>query len=169
MKPSHIFLLVSIILVHFSCDEPSKVGLIHNTVLSFSGDFQQPFTIDMDGLKAMPVQSVLGKDKDEQTYEFQGVWLRDLIQKAGIEFGTGLKGKNQSQYILTEASDGYKSVFSLPEIDPEFSGKQILVAYARAGEPLGEGVGPFRIIVPEENLHARWVRQLVSVKLVKIE
>lgn len=68
-----------------------------------------------------------------------------------------------------EALDGYKVVFSLPEIDPEFSGKEILVAYFRNGEDLGEGEGPIRLVVPEEKLQARWVRQLRSVKLVKVD
>lgn len=169
MRPFYILFFLPFILGVNSCSENSSAQTNQGYSLSFSGEFPEPFTVTLDELKAMPVQTVLGKDKDEETYEFQGVWLRDLIQKAGVEFGMGLKGKNQAQYILMEAKDGYKSVFSLPEIDPEFSGKQILLAYARAGEPLGEGVGPFRIIVPEEKLHARWIRELIAVKLVKIE
>ncbi len=169
MKSFYLLFFVPILLGINSCSENSVAQSKQEEALTFSGDFPKPFTITMADLKSMPVQSIMGKDRDEKIYEFQGVWLRDLILKAGVEFGTGLKGKNQAQYILLEGKDGYKTVFSLPEIDPEFSGKQILLAYLRAGEPLADGVGPFRIIVPEEKLHARWIRELVSVKLVKID
>lgn len=37
------------------------------------------------------------------------------------------------------------------------------------GISLEEGVGPFRFEVPEEKLHARWVREVVAVKLVKVD
>jgi DMSO/TMAO reductase YedYZ molybdopterin-dependent catalytic subunit len=152
-----------------SCGEKTIAQSKEIPSIKFSGEFPVPFDLSLAELKAMPQIEVSGKDKDEEIHQFQGVLLIDLLKKAGMELGTGLKGKNQAQYLLVEAADGYKVVFSLPEIDPEFSGKAILIAHTRDGVPLEEGVGPFRFIVPEEKLHARWIRNVVAVKLIKLD
>jgi DMSO/TMAO reductase YedYZ molybdopterin-dependent catalytic subunit len=150
-----------------SCGEMTNAQSEEILSIKFSGEFPIPFDLSLEELKAMPQIEVSGKDKDEEIHQFQGVLLIDLLKKAGLELGTGLKGKKQAQYLLVEAADGYKVVFSLPEIDPEFSGKQILVAHSRDGIPLEKGVGPFRLVVPEEKLNARWVREVIAVKLIK--
>ncbi|SMD42226.1 Sulfite oxidase and related enzymes [Aquiflexum balticum DSM 16537] len=152
-----------------SCGEKTNAQSEEILSIKFSGEFPIPFDLSLEELKAMPQIEVSGKEKDEEIHHFQGVLLIDLLKKTGLELGTGLKGKNQAQYLLVEAADGYKVVFSLPEIDPEFSGKHILVAHSRDGIPLEEGVGPFRFVVPEEKLHARWVRDVIAVKLIKID
>ncbi|MFD2201663.1 molybdopterin-binding protein [Shivajiella indica] len=152
-----------------SCGEKTVAQSYQHATIKFTGEFPNPFELSMEDLKSMPQSEVPGKDKDEKIHRFQGVFLIDLLKKGGLEFGTGLKGKNQAQYLLVEAADGYKVIFSLPEIDPEFSGKQIIVAHSRDGIALEEGVGPFRFVVPEEKLHARWIREVVAIKLIKVE
>lgn len=51
----------------------------------------------------------------------------------------------------------------------KFSGKQILVAHSRERIPWEEGVDPFRFVVPEEKRQARWIREVIEVKLIKID
>jgi DMSO/TMAO reductase YedYZ molybdopterin-dependent catalytic subunit len=165
---SSLFVLLFLIFIN-SCGEKTNVKSEEILSITFSGEFPIPFDLSLEELRAMPQIEVSGKDKDEKFHHFQGVLLIDLLKQAGVELGIGLKGKNQAQYLLVEAADGYKVVFSLPEIDPEFSGKQILVAHSRDGIPLEEGVGPFRLVVPEEKLHARWIREVIAVKLIKID
>lgn len=169
MKYVLCFLIIPFLLLLNSCGESTNAqsGVIPS--ISFSGELPSPFELSMEELKAMPQSDVSVKDRDEEVHSFQGVLLIDLLKKAGLEFGKGIKGKAQAQYLLVEAADDYKVIFSLPEIDPEFSGKQILLAHSRDGIPLEEGVGPFRFVVPEEKLHARWVRDVVAVKLIKVE
>lgn len=169
MKSSLFVLFIPFLLLLNSCGEKSKVQSEEIPKILFSGEFPNQFEMSLEDLKAMPQSEVSDKDKDEEIHNFQGVLLIDLLKKTGLEFGTALKGKNQAQYLLVEAKDGYKVVFSLPELDPEYSGKEILVAHSRDGVPLEDGVGPFRLVVPEEKLHARWVREVVAVKLVKVE
>ncbi|WP_194778017.1 molybdopterin-dependent oxidoreductase [Pararhodonellum marinum] len=153
----------------YFCGKNSVAQSKEIPTLSFSGEWPDPFALNLAELKAMPQTEVKGRDRDGEMHSFQGVLLRDLLKRAKMEFGTGLKGKSQAQYLLAEAADGYKVIFSLPEIDPEFSGKEILVAHSRDGIPLEDGVGPFRFVVPEEKLHARWIRDVVSVKLIKLD
>jgi len=41
-----------------------------------------------------------------------------------------------------------------------------LVAFERDGQPLGADIGPFRLVVPSDKRGGRWVRQLVSIKVL---
>lgn len=169
MKYTLYALFVPFLLLLNSCGEKTNAQSDEIPSISFSGDMPNPFELSLKELKSMPQSEVSGKDRDEEVHSFQGVLLIDLLKKGGMKFGTALKGINQAQYLLVEAADGYKVIFSLPEIDPEFSGKQILIAHSRDGVALEEGVGPFRFVVPEEKLHARWIREVVAVKLVRVE
>lgn len=69
--------------------------------------------------------------------------------------------------MLVTAADKYKVVYALAEIDPLFTEATIILAFQSDGKPLGPEVGPYQIIVPGEKKHGRWIRQVVSIKLVK--
>jgi hypothetical protein len=71
--------------------------------------------------------------------------------------------------VLVESADGGQVVFALPELDASFSDKIVLLAVAKNGKPLPTGEGPFRIIVPDEKKHARWVRQVTALRLLRAE
>ncbi len=58
-----------------------------------------------------------------------------------------------------QALDGYQAVFALPEIDPEFTDRVILLATAKDGSPMPDAEGPFRIVRPgEKNRPAEYAR-----------
>jgi len=68
-----------------------------------------------------------------------------------------------------DAADGYKVVIALPELDPEFTDRVILLADKANGHPLDTKDGPFRIVVPGEKRMARWVRQVTTLKVVPVQ
>jgi hypothetical protein len=68
-------------------------------------------------------------------------------------------------YLVVEASDGYRAVFALPEIDPACTDRTILLVDRRDGKPLSAKEGPLRIVVPGEKRHSRWVRQVIAFKI----
>ena len=80
--------------------------------------------------------------------------------------GAQLWGENLAKYVLVKASDGYEVIFSLPEIDPEFTTNTILIAFEVDGVPLPKGEGPFRMISPGDKKHARWVREITSIRVL---
>src|SRR5215471_11387397 len=69
---------------------------------------------------------------------FEGVSLKSVLEKAGIEFGETLKGKQLATCLVVEAADNYRVVIALPELDPAFTNKQILLIFLRDGKPLVE-------------------------------
>ena len=66
-------------------------------------------------------------------------------------------------YVIVEASDGYHAVFALPEFDPDFTDRVIILADRRDGRALPSPEGPFRVIVEGEKRHARWVREVTNL------
>lgn len=100
---------------------------------------------------------------------YEGVPLKAVLEKAGVEFGESMRGKRLALCLLVEAADGYRVVIALPEIDPAFTEKQILLAFLKDGKPLDAKEGPYRLVLPDEKRMARWVRQVTTLKIVDVQ
>jgi hypothetical protein len=94
---------------------------------------------------------------------FEGVYVSDLLAKLNVPQGENLRGPLMALYLLVEAADGYRVVFSLADADPALTDHQILLALRRDGALLSKDEGPFRIVVPNDKRPARWVRQVTSM------
>jgi hypothetical protein len=89
----------------------------------------------------------------------------DCLMAKGTVKGRGARGTT----VVVGAADGYRVVFALPEIDPAFSNRLILLADRRDQQPLSPDEGPLRLIVPGEKRQARWVRQVTTVTIHRAE
>jgi hypothetical protein len=118
-------------------------------------------------IAAMPHQTITVEDHGKSV-GFEGVPLRLVLEKVHVTFGDSLRGRRLADCLLVEAADGYRVVFTLPELDPAFSDRVILLADKANGRPLDSKEGPFRIIVPREKRLARWVRQVTTLKVVQV-
>ncbi|HVF29189.1 MAG TPA: molybdopterin-dependent oxidoreductase, partial [Pyrinomonadaceae bacterium] len=96
---------------------------------------------------------------------FEGLELVEVLKLAGVKFGEELRGKSLALFLVVDAADGYRAVFALPELDPAFTDRVILLADRRDGKPLAVTEGPLRIVVPDEKRHARWVRQVTALNV----
>jgi hypothetical protein len=89
-----------------------------------------------------------------------GVWLRDLVARAGIASGEAVKGAALRTVITARGADGYAVVFSLGEIDAKLGSAPVLFADRCDGKPLAAADGPVRLVAEGEARAARSVRQL---------
>jgi hypothetical protein len=89
----------------------------------------------------------------------------ELLKAAGMKLGTELRGPALGNCLVVEASDGYRVVFALPELDPTFTDQVVLLADRRRGKPLAAKEGDLRVIVPWDKHTSRWVRQVVALKI----
>jgi DMSO/TMAO reductase YedYZ molybdopterin-dependent catalytic subunit len=135
-------------------------------ILSVSGEVTTPLELKKEDFAAYKPVTHKVKDRDNKEHEFKGVALIEILEKAGVTTGGKLRGENLAKYILIKAADGYEVVYSLPEIDPEFTDQVIMVATEKDGQPLPAGEGPFRIITPNDKKQARWVREVRSIKIL---
>ncbi|WP_080056436.1 molybdopterin-dependent oxidoreductase [Spirosoma aerolatum] len=135
------------------------------TVLTISGDVTKPLAWQATDLQAMWHTTVTAKDHDEKEHQYSGVPVSELLRQAGVTLGGQLRGKNLRKYVIVKAADDYEVVFALPELDPEFVSRSILLVDRVDGEPLSKDVGPYRIVVPGEKKMARWVRQVKRLEV----
>lgn len=83
--------------------------------------------------------------------------------------GEQFRGPLMTTYVIAEASDGYRVLFALAELDSGFMNSEILVADTVDGVPIDETRGPFRLVAPHDKRPARWVRMLKSFTLRRTE
>ena len=101
--------------------------------------------------------------------KFEGVPLSTVLTMTGIELGDSLRGPRLTEVVLASASDGYKVVFALAELDPAFATREIILADKRDGKLLDAKEGPFRIVAPGDKRPARWIRQVTELKVVVVK
>jgi len=136
--------------------------------LRISGAVSALLVLTVADLEKMPRKSlsvVNPHDKKKEAYE--GVLLEDLLTKAGVPQGEQLRGVSMATYVIAEAADGYRVVFSLAELDSGILESEIIVADTMDGAPLSAQQGPFRLVAPHEKRPARWVRMLKSITVVR--
>ena len=118
-------------------------------------------------LAKLPRREVKGKTHDGAEAMFSGVELREVLKLAGVKFGDEGKKSNLVSYLTVEATDNYRAVFAMSELESDFTDKVILLADKRDGKPLAKEEGNLRLVVPDEKKQARWVRQVVVLRVKK--
>ena len=134
-----------------------------DVALSVSGEVARPLKLSAADIAKLPRRTVKAKDHSGKELTYEGTPLIEVLQLAGVPFGENLRGKSLALYLVVEAADGYRAVFALPELDPAFTDRVILLTDRKEGSPLSAPEGPLRIVIPDEKRQARWVRQVTSL------
>jgi DMSO/TMAO reductase YedYZ molybdopterin-dependent catalytic subunit len=137
--------------------------------LRIGGAVSTPLVLSVADLKKMPRKTLtVLNPHDKKTETYEGVLLEDLLEKAGVPHGEDLRGPAMAMYVIAEAEDGYRVVFSLAELDAGILDSDVIVADTLDGAPMTEKVGPFRLVAPHEKRPARWVRMLKTITVVRV-
>ena len=134
--------------------------------ISIHGEVTTPLTLSLDDLDKFEKQTQKIKDRDGKEHTFEGPALAELLKKAGVTLGSSLRGENLTKFVLVQAADGYEIVYSLAEVDPEFSKETIILATKKDGAAIPAGEGPFRMIAPADKKPARWIREVRTIKVL---
>ncbi|MFN8354380.1 MAG: molybdopterin-dependent oxidoreductase [Spirosomataceae bacterium] len=133
--------------------------------IKVKGEVITPLTLTKEDLQKLPQLEITAKDNKGNSRLFAGVAVADVLKQAGVTLGGQLRGENLVKYVIAKASDGYEVLFALPELDPEFTDQVVLLAYLSDGKPLPAGEGNFRLVVPKDKKHARWIRELDTLEV----
>ncbi len=98
--------------------------------------------------------------KASQTYS--GVELLDLLKPLGVPEKP--HGKEFRLYLIAEGSDGYQVVYSLGEATPDVHDGTVMVADSMDGKSIADD-GPLKLVATGEKRPARWVRNLVAIRV----
>lgn len=146
---------------------PTVCGQTTAAELRIGGEVSTPLALTVADLKKMPRKTLsVVNPHDKKTETYEGVLLEELLNRAGVAQGEKLRGALMARYVIAEAEDGYRVVFSLAELDSGILESDIIVADTLDSAPLAVKQGPFRLVAPHEKRPARWVRMLKSITVV---
>lgn len=161
-----VLLLSMSLLASFAGAQPTQAPAA-DVLLTVTGEGGKTLRLAAADLEKLPRQTArAAAHGQEATVGFEGVPLVEVLKLAGATLGEALgHGDPPVWYVIVEAKDGYRAVFSLAELDPAFTDRIVLLADRKEGKPLDGQEGPLRIVVPGEKRHARWVRQVIALRI----
>jgi hypothetical protein len=160
-----LFLIVVLVCPAIALAQPASRS---EPVLRVSGATGHQIVFTQRDLAQLPRVSANVVDEKGNQAVYEGVPVAEILRRVGAPLGPlgkDLRGKAMDLYLLVTASDGYRVVFALPELDSGFTDRLVLVADRRDGKSLSAAEGPFRIVVPGEKRHARWVRNVIELSV----
>jgi DMSO/TMAO reductase YedYZ molybdopterin-dependent catalytic subunit len=134
--------------------------------ISIEGAVEHPRSLTLADLKRKPatVETVsLKTGKGVLTGSYTGVLLWTLLQEAGIKVNPESRNDVMRHTIVVTSSDGYATVLSAAEIDPEFGGERAIIAYAKDGQTLTDKRGFARLIFPADQSAGRAISGVASI------
>ena len=115
-------------------------------------------------LAALPHTTVTVYNEHTKANEtYAGVPVIDLLTKLGVPDKP--RGKQFKIYLVAVGSDGYEVVYSLGEVTPDVHDATVLVADSEDGKPIADD-GPLKMVATGEKRPARWVRNLVAIRVL---
>lgn len=137
------------------------------STLAISGSVAKPMTLTAQEIKGLPRTTVTVSEEGREV-KYEGVLVGEILTRAGAPLGRDMTGAAVASYVVATAADGYRAVFSLAELDPAFTGSEIIVADTIDGKPLFDYQGPLRIVAPHDKRGARSVRMLQRLEVVRL-
>ena len=133
-----------------------------------------PVTVDLlpfdrSALKGMD-QAEVRVPEEGKNVVYAGVPLASILAKKEKDSGAmpGLRSLSDA-VILVRGTDGYQAAVSAAAVAMDTKGEHFLLAISRDGKPLGEPQGPVRLIVPGDPRHVRWVRDVATIRLIRLD
>ncbi len=126
-------------------------------------------TLTPEEFAGLPHKSVTvfnAHTKVNETYS--GVPVVDLLSKVGVPLGESVRGKLFMIGIVAGGMDGYSVLYSLGEVDPSIHTGDVMVADMLDGQKIAKD-GAFKMVATEEKRPARWVRNLTTISVIKVE
>jgi len=127
------------------------------------GQVRQPHSWTLAELKALaPVSAEVAylTGHGEEHVRFTGVPLWILLGEAKLADDTGKMPAIRHSVMVT-GRDGYSALVSLGEFDPEFEGKEVLLAWQRDGKDLDTP----QLVVPGDKRGGRYVRDVIKIEV----
>ena len=137
--------------------------------LRVSGEVPNHLELSLSDIAAFQRQTISVTDEKGNPAKYEGVPVEEILKKAGAPLGKELKGTNLAVGLIASAPDGYRVLFSLTEFDPAFRDRVILLVDSRDGKPLDSREGPLRFIVPGDKRHARWIRGVTTLEVLRVK
>jgi len=166
--PPRISILSSLLVLLLFTPARVSAQTSRAVAIRISGDLPKHLDLSAADLAAFQRQTIRVTDEQGRQVEYGGVPIAEILEKAGAPLGKELKGPNMALAVIARAPDGYRVLFSMTEFDRAFSDRVILLADRRDGKPLDSRDGPLRLVVPGDKRHARWIRGVTTLEVLRV-
>jgi len=156
--------LLAAVLIAASLAFAANLAIAADQSILVATSVEQTHTIDPAMVEKLPAVeekiSFLTEHGPEQA-TYAGALLWSVLDHAEI-LGGDRRARLRRTIVVT-GRDGYSAVLALAEIDPDFEGKHVLLAYRRDGQPIKGNA--LRLVVPGDRHGGRSVRDVVRIEL----
>ena len=163
---SRVILCALLALLMFACVDAFAQSA---PALRVIGDVPNHLALSLADFAALKHSTIHVTDDQGASVEYAGASIAAILEKSGASLGKQLKGPNMAVGVVASAPDGYHVLFSLAEFDSAFSDRVIILADRRNGKALDNREGPLRIVVPGDKRHARWIRGVNTLEVVRVK
>ena len=125
--------------------------------------------LTLSDLSGLPRHDVRLADEASDKSSVSGVALWDVLQKAVLPPRNASGRQRGVMYLRAAGADGQNAVIALAELEPGFSNRKMYLIDRRDGQPLNSVEGHWRLVIPDEGRHARWIRGLVLIELASVK
>jgi hypothetical protein len=146
-------------------DETVKLAE-RQVVLTVQIKTAKPITFTADALGKFD-RATVKADSDPPTTDqvmYEGIPLASILHAAGVTWGTKCSLWLDC-YVIVEAADDYRVVFSVPEIDPGLAHKAVVLADRHDGKPFSKSEGPYQLVEEGAKQRGRWVKQVTTISV----
>jgi DMSO/TMAO reductase YedYZ molybdopterin-dependent catalytic subunit len=140
----------------------------NEAVLSVSGAVGHPLNLSLAELRMMPRYKFTVHQTNQPDAVFEGAALDEVVNASQPVVTRNCCSNVVNTVVVVKAMDNYQAAFLLTELDPKFGHQLILLADTLDGHPLQGSQGPLQVIVPEDKMHARWVRRVDRIEILHI-
>lgn len=167
--------LLILTLLLFACIAQAQENGTPAEVFQITGLVQQERSFSLEDLRQFPVQKI-GKVKITshngeprgELRKLKGVLLKDILEK------TGIKSENprilSEYYIVCEASDGYKNVYSWNELFNTSVGNGVYIVTEMEGNSMVNNDRNIMMISPEDfRTGRRNLKWLYKINVKRLE
>jgi hypothetical protein len=116
-------------------------------------------------LAPLPHDTLRVRFHEQPAQLYAGVPLPAMLQLVGVR-SDSLRGRQLTLRVVIEASDGYRVVLALSDLDPTLGGRRVLVANLVDGQPLPAKEAPYRLLIAGDERPSRWMRQVVAIRVL---
>jgi DMSO/TMAO reductase YedYZ molybdopterin-dependent catalytic subunit len=124
-----------------------------------------PRTVTANSLQKLARDTARMVFHDQPVVVYQGVSLAAVLREAGVRTDS-LRGPALATRLVVEASDGYRIVLTLADLDPSLGGRRVLLADRMDGKALPASEAPWRLIVVGDHRPSRSARQVVRIRVL---
>ena len=117
------------------CFATRMTAQTNDGILLVRGAVDQPLDLSLSDLQSMPRIKITVREKGGTEAAFEGVSLYEIVSRAKPRLTDKCCINAINTVVIVKAADKYQALFSLPELDPKFDDRQVVLADKREGLP----------------------------------